>query len=88
MEDQRDRRAPEIAEAYLTWEGQPFPKHGLLLDVSAKGARLRLFATRELPVIIQLSVPRLNIATRARVVWRHGDLCGLEFLSLEPHRPC
>ena len=37
--------------------------------------------TDDLPSEIELAIPRINLATRARVVWRNGDVCGVQFID-------
>jgi hypothetical protein len=56
----------------------------LVRDVSAGGAQLVMTGAEGLPGEIQLDIPRINLATRAKVVWRSGDVCGVQFLQETP----
>jgi hypothetical protein len=52
----------------------------LVRDLSEGGAQIVMSGVESLPNEIQITVPRINLATRARVVWRNGDVCGVQFL--------
>jgi hypothetical protein len=52
----------------------------LVRDISEGGAQLVISGAEGLPSEIQLDVPRINLATRARVMWRNGDVCGVQFV--------
>jgi hypothetical protein len=48
-------------------------------QLSSTGARLNVPASTTLPDRFELSVPQRNLATRVRLVWRKGDLAGVQF---------
>ncbi len=48
-------------------------------QLSAGGARLTVPASTTLPDRFDLSIPQRNLATRVRLVWRKGDLAGVQF---------
>ena len=62
-----------------------FGENGLLstqctvTQLSASGARLNVPASTTLPDRFELSVPQRSLATRVRLVWRKGNLAGVEF---------
>ncbi len=56
----------------------------LVRDMSTGGAQLVMMGAAELPSEIKLDIPRIKLATRARVVWRNGDVCGVQFLESAP----
>jgi hypothetical protein len=53
----------------------------LVRDISEGGAQLVMTGADDLPSEIELAIPRINLATRARVVWRNGDVCGVQFIG-------
>jgi PilZ domain len=53
----------------------------LVRDLSEGGAQLVVTGAEALPSEIELDIPRVKIATRARVMWRDGDVCGVQFLD-------
>lgn len=50
-------------------------------NVSETGARVEFFAQNELPDLLVLSEPTLNLRRRARVVWQRNGVAGLEFIE-------
>jgi hypothetical protein len=52
----------------------------LVRDISEGGAQLVMTGADGLPSEIQLDIPRINLATRAKVMWRNGDVCGVQFV--------
>jgi hypothetical protein len=53
--------------------------HCTVTQLSASGARLSVPASTTLPDRFELSVPQRSLATRVRLVWRRGDLAGVQF---------
>jgi hypothetical protein len=80
--DQRDRRRSTRIEAWVTLDGSFAKRACTILDVSDTGARVQF---HDLPP--QSSVLRLVIAgdVRAarlsRVIWRRGNVAGLQFAA-------
>ncbi len=62
-----------------------FGENGLLstqctvTQLSAGGARISVPASTTLPDRFELSIPQRSLATRVRLIWRRGDLAGVEF---------
>lgn len=52
----------------------------LVRDLSEGGAQLVLTGAEGLPNEIRLDIPRMKLATRAKVMWRQGDVCGVQFM--------
>lgn len=48
-------------------------------QLSASGARLNVLASTTLPDRFELSIPQRSLARRVRLVWRRGDLAGVQF---------
>jgi hypothetical protein len=57
----------------------------LVRDISPKGARLVLPEAELLPSEFDLDI-REKKGFRARIVWRQGNVCGVEFLESRPAR--
>jgi hypothetical protein len=56
----------------------------LVRDISTGGAQLVMTGAADLPSEIHLDIPRIKLATRAKIVWRNGDVCGVQFLESAP----
>jgi hypothetical protein len=52
----------------------------LVRDLSEGGAQIVMCGAEGLPSEFQLDIPRIKLATRAKVMWRKGDVCGVQFL--------
>lgn len=51
------------------------------INLSASGACLIVAPVRALPSSFAVRIPDRALSRRARLVWRRGDQCGIEFLS-------
>lgn len=80
----RDQRAePRVVTfeaARIACGRERFARHCVLADISSGGARLSLVGIEAVPDEFDLSVPRRQLWTRARVVWRRPSSCGVAFL--------
>jgi hypothetical protein len=62
-----------------------FGEHGALstpctvTQLSSTGARVNVPANTTLPDRFELSIPQRSLTTRVRLVWRRGDLIGVQF---------
>lgn len=82
-----ERRAEErhatFQEVLLTLED--FHKiRAIIVNLSARGARIHFSTRTELPFRIRLSAPVLKLNCWARVVWQQDEAAGLEFLPNDP----
>lgn len=53
----------------------------LVRDISAGGARLAFSGTDLVPHEFELQIPQKGLSYRARIVWRRGLTCGVQFLE-------
>lgn len=63
----------------LTREGAV--REGVILDVSATGARIRFRDRGDLPRIVKIKASRIGLHRFARVVWQRTPDAGIEFIS-------
>lgn len=56
----------------------------IIVNLSARGARIHFSTRTELPFRIRLSAPVLKLNCWARVVWQQDEAAGLEFLPNDP----
>jgi hypothetical protein len=50
-------------------------------DISASGAKLLVTGANMLPEEFELEIPQKGRKHRVRLVWRRGDVCGVQFLE-------
>ncbi|MEL7482139.1 MAG: hypothetical protein AAGJ29_11320 [Pseudomonadota bacterium] len=77
-----NRRLDRIAtwQKCLLHDKYGFRIHGILMDYSDYGARVRFVSHERLPKRLILSVPALSINRPARIVWQFRGDSGLEFV--------
>jgi hypothetical protein len=81
MDDRSEPRIRTFEEARIACDCEErFARGCVLADLSGRGARLRLVGAGALPDEIELFLPRQQLWTRARVIWRRPSACGVEFL--------
>lgn len=73
------RRVVRAAEIVL--DDQAGSVSCVLVDISTKGARLRVPAEVILPDTFQIEVAALSLGSRCRLRWRRGGEIGVEFLT-------
>jgi hypothetical protein len=56
-------------------------------QLSDVGARLTLAGTVSLPDAFEIAIPQRGISRRAKLVWRHDDQIGIEFVGGEDAPP-
>lgn len=56
-------------------------REGIILDVSASGARIRFRNRGTLPPIVKIKASRIGLNRFARVVWQTAFDAGLEFVA-------
>ena len=81
-ERRKSTRSPVFWPGRLVVDDEVFD--GVILDVSADGARLRLEDPPDRATLVTLQNPRFG-ALHGKVAWRGEDALGLSFLD-EPHR--
>ena len=81
MVDQRGalRKGTWCVCQIMTREGAV--REGVILDVSATGARIRFRDRGELPRIVKIKASRIGLNRFARVVWQRIPDAGIEFIS-------
>lgn len=76
----RAERENSFKEAVITFP-TGYKTRGIVVDYSATGVRVRFQTVEHLPDVVMLSVPGLNMTTKARMVWHDRIDYGLEFLQ-------
>ena len=74
----REERENAYKEAKITFPSG-YSVCGIVLDLSEGGVRMRFQNVEFLPDYVDISIPSLNIQTRARVAWHDTIDYGLEF---------
>jgi CheY-like chemotaxis protein len=78
------RAAPRVRSfigARLVFDRQFAPMDCVVRDISATGARLILAGDDPIPEVFELQIPQRGQRMRARLVWRRGTICGVQFLN-------
>jgi len=75
----RKERAATWADCEISWDGGS--EHGILMDVSETGARVRFAHRGILPRHVRIAVPRLGLKRPVEVVRVDGSDVGLRFLD-------
>ena len=78
-----DRRAVGRASAkrgaLLFFRGQAGARGCHVADISDRGAKLRTHNISVLPNTFELTLDNFETTRRCRLIWRSGDLVGIEF---------
>ncbi len=74
----RSARSPRWAECVVTYPGG-YRREGVVLDLSATGARVRFRSQSNMPEWVLVTIAKLDIERRAQVVWQTDHECGLHF---------
>jgi hypothetical protein len=79
VERRGEPREAVFQEVVLTLEDY-HKIRAVIVNLSARGARIQFSTRTELPFRVRLSAPTLKLSCWARVVWQHDDAAGLQFL--------
>jgi len=72
----RQERAKVYREAAIAYDSG-YRRKGIVLDYTAKGARVRFPTNEQLPPTVYLYAGAVGLEGPARVVWQHGSEAGL-----------
>ncbi|MDF2095768.1 PilZ domain-containing protein [Aquibaculum arenosum] len=78
-EDRRSERRQTLLSAQLTLRPDEPPLSAIIRNISQHGALIQLEMIETLPEQFQLSIPKLQVTRRVRVVWKRGYNVGVEF---------
>jgi hypothetical protein len=76
----RKERAATWADCEISWDGSG-GEHGILMDISESGARVRFAHRGVMPKRVRIAVPRLGLKRQAEVVRVDETDVGLRFLD-------
>lgn len=77
QEARRSRRRPVLWQCQIPFK--EFEYNGHLLNLSVTGAKIRVSLPFAAGYVGEITVPRLQIKIRFRVVWNSGEAIGIEF---------
>ncbi|WP_366556697.1 PilZ domain-containing protein [Aquibaculum sediminis] len=90
-DSRRSTRRRTLLAAQLTLRADEPPLDAIIRNISQHGALLQLEMIQALPEHLLLSIPKLQVNSRVRVVWKCGREVGVEFaetLAEAAGEPC
>ena len=83
QERRKEGRSPAYLGGQITTDRKLIAIDCVVRNTSGAGAKLVVPNPTLLPDILELHIPRKNVAYRVRACWRHLDDVGVEIMPLE-----